>query len=271
MGFQVTSYRIHTAKLNGDMKIALLSDLHCREHGCENADLIRAVAETEPDLILCPGDLITANDHEHFRVAVSLFQELCRMAPVFLSNGNHETALAAADADAYEEWIGDLTSAGVHVVNNASIDLSLPQGRIRISGLELDFHYYRKMRPHRLTKATVDELLPNAKCENYHILLAHNPAFAKTYAQLGFDLIVSGHYHGGAVRSRRGRALFSPYGGILPRYGVGYHLLNGAELVVSAGLGDHAIPFRVNDPMELVVIQINGRSNHGTSGGTSGL
>ena len=72
------------------------------------------------------------------------------------------------------------------------------------------------------------------------------------------DLTVSGHYHGGVVRSPfTGRALLSPYGYPFPKFGVGIkELSEDRYIIASAGLGDHSIPLRIFDPRELVVIRV---------------
>ena len=101
-----------------------------------------------------------------------------------------------------------------------------PGGPADIAGLELPLGKYRKFKRHSLR---VDDLSSrigeSADSECFRILIAHNPEFAETYRKWGADLIVSGHYHGGVVRSPfTGRALLSPYGYPFPRYGYGHYV-----------------------------------------------
>ena len=88
------------------------------------------------------------------------------------------------------------------------------------------------------------------------ILLAHNPVFAPFYMEWGADLTVCGHFHGGVMRLRGKQPLLSPYGFLLPEYGYGHFEKDGKHVIVSSGLGEHAIPFRIHNPMELVSIDL---------------
>ena len=88
------------------------------------------------------------------------------------------------------------------------------------------------------------------------ILLAHNPVFAPFYMEWGADLTVCGHFHGGVMRLRGKQPLLSPYGFLLPEYGYGHFEKDGKHVIVSSGLGEHAIPFRIHNPMELVTIDL---------------
>ena len=90
------------------------------------------------------------------------------------------------------------------------------------------------------------------------ILLAHNPYFSKVYFQWGADLTVSGHYHGGIVRLTEHVILASPYFHPFPRYGAGDYHREGRHLYVSAGMGEHSIPFRIHNPRELLIVRMTG-------------
>ena len=53
--FKITRYRIRTSKIKGDagkVRIAFLSDLHNHVYGKENEELLLAIREAKPDLIL---------------------------------------------------------------------------------------------------------------------------------------------------------------------------------------------------------------------------
>ena len=58
------------------------------------------------------------------------------------------------------------------------------------------------------------------------------------------------------MRLPGGRCLISPYGFPFPKYGFGHFARGGAHLVVTSGLGEHKIFFRIHNPMELVRIQL---------------
>ena len=59
--FKITRYRIRTGKIKGDagkVRIAFLSDLHNHVYGKENEELLLAIREAKPDLILAGGDML---------------------------------------------------------------------------------------------------------------------------------------------------------------------------------------------------------------------
>ena len=59
--FKITRYRIRTSKIKGDagkVRIAFLSDLHNHVYGKENEELLLAIREAKPDLILAGGDML---------------------------------------------------------------------------------------------------------------------------------------------------------------------------------------------------------------------
>ena len=51
----------------------------------------------------------------------------------------------------------------------------------------------------------------------FHILLAHNPNYLKTYADWGSDLVLAGHFHGGMVRIPKFGGVISPQFQIFPK------------------------------------------------------
>lgn len=262
MDFVTVTYELSSDKLYGTHRFVLLADLHNTEHGPENADLIRAVRDLDPELILCPGDMILGRAEEPYRATIPFLREAASIAPTFLSNGNHETRLRLRPA-LYEAWEMELAAAGVTVLNNASAKVTLGRDQAEIYGLEIDETKYRKFRRPNLHADELDAHLPDlmrnrTERGTYRILLAHNPAFAERYAAASADLVVSGHYHGGMIRTGSDRALFSPYGWILPKYGYGHIRLADTEIVVTSGLGDHTIPFRLRNPMEIVNLEITG-------------
>ena len=95
---------------------------------------------------------------------------------------------------------------------------------------------------------------PKEGCCN--VLLAHNPVYFDTYAAWGADLTLSGHLHGGIVRLPLLGGVISPQMKLFPDYTRGCHTKENHRMIVGAGLGSHTIPIRINNPPELVVIDV---------------
>ena len=68
--FEITYYNHSSQKIEEPFKIALLCDLHNGEFGSGNWQLIQAIAEEEPDLILIAGDMVNLTESD-VSVAVS--------------------------------------------------------------------------------------------------------------------------------------------------------------------------------------------------------
>lgn len=94
---------------------------------------------------------------------------------------------------------------------------------------------------------------------NYSILLAHRPELINTYLHYDFDLILSGHAHGGQWRLPGIiNGLFAPNQGFFPRYAGGQYKFDNSSMIVSRGLAREStrIPRIFNRP-ELVMIEIS--------------
>ncbi len=244
------------------MVLLLIGDLHETTYGDHNADLVRACADVKPDLILCPGDMLTAGCPERMHIPVDLLAALAGSAPVFMSPGNHETKIRAFPG-IHRKYMQALRKAGVHMLANRGEEFAVRGNRISLTGLELPVKKYRKLRVPRLSAEELKELIGEVPEEGFRILLAHNPAFTARYLSWGADLTVCGHYHGGIMRLSGNRCLVSPYGLPFPKYGYGLVEEAGSSVIITSGLGDHGMPLRINDPTEIVVIRLKARRTHG--------
>ena len=107
----------------------------------------------------------------------------------------------------------------------------------------------------------LEGLYQKADPENFTILLAHEPQLMELYQDPRIDLVLSGHAHGGQFRLPGGRGLYAPGQGIFPKYTSGMHSFGESRLIVSRGLGNSVFPLRLNDPPELVTIDLYGKTN----------
>lgn len=91
------------------------------------------------------------------------------------------------------------------------------------------------------------------------VLLAHRPELLGDYTGVGVDLVLSGHAHGGQVRVPGIGGVYAPHQGVLPVLTVGVHLRDGTTMVISRGLGNSIAGVRVNNPRELVLVELTAR------------
>ena len=108
--------------------IAHISDLHNAEFGEGNAELLKLLAEIEPDLIAVTGDLVDSR-HTDMDIALEFMRGAVKTAPAYYVPGNHEARLSE-----YGELRDGLEAAGVTVLEDRAVS---PKGyaRVNIIGL----------------------------------------------------------------------------------------------------------------------------------------
>ncbi len=266
--FQVTHYELHSEKISKRIKIAAIADLHSFSYGTGNERLFRAVLESEPDLILIPGDMIVTAVTEKYEISLSFARQLCTLGiPVIYSNGNHESRAELPEferRDIYREYRESLEQAGVQILNNESREYKVNGVPVCVSGLELPLSSYEKWKKPYLEKDFIQNQLGTASRECLQILLAHHPAFAEQYASWGADVTVCGHNHGGLIYIPGAGSIISPQFMPFPKYDVGEFEFKGKKVFISRGLGTHTFHIRIFNRAELVVITAESSQSPGS-------
>ena len=258
--FQITSYEYRTKKITQSVKFVVVADLHAHVYGRDNDILIQKIKEQKPDIILVPGDMIVSRYPETYETAYQTFEKLTEIAPVYFSNGNHESRVSKVpvmQTEAFLEYENRVRKLGVHILNNASEEVILHGGKFCISGLEIPLECYGKGSYEPLPEHFIRDVLGDAKQDSVQILMAHNPMFAKEYAEWGADVSVCGHTHGGLVRIPGIGSVISPQFELFPKYDAGEFNFGDRKVYVSKGLGTHTFHIRVFDRAEVLMIRIN--------------
>lgn len=244
-------------------RAVVLADLHNKRYGRDNAQLLAAIRELKPDMILVAGDLFNAKPGARLDIALHLLEELAKDYPVYYGNGNHEQRVRLYPdtyGDMAERYAEGLAGIGIEPLINAHVQLD--DYGIVIYGAEIDRSYYRRRGVRPMPEDYLQSVLGKADKSRYSILLAHNPDYFPQYAAWGADLTLSGHVHGGMVRIPFvGRGVASPSIRLFPKYDGGRFDENGSTLLVSRGLGMHTIPIRLWNPGELLVVDFKNTSS----------
>lgn len=263
--FKVTHYSVALPKLAKKMpekKIVFLGDLHNKEYGKGNFELIQKIREEKPDMILVTGDMLVGKKGISFANAVALMKQLPDIAPVYYANGNHEQRMRERThifGDAYQRYHEELTNAGVHYLVNESMNVKWQGCDVRISGFEPPHACYDRTGRRYLNVDDLEKRLGEASKTSCQILLAHHPEYAQAYFEWGADLVLSGHLHGGIIRIPGVGGAISPQMGLFPKYAGGIYQEGKSTMVVTKGLGTHTINIRLFNPAEMVVLHINGK------------
>ena len=233
-----------------NFRIVQVSDLHNSEFGENNEKLITMLKKADADIIAITGDMIDSRN-TNVDVALTFVKEAVKIAPTYYVNGNHESRVP----EEYEKLQKGLVEAGVTILENSSADITIGDETITLIGIndptfrmELVDDTMEQNIAHQLASVIPDN-------ENYKVLLAHRPEYFDVYAGK-VDLVLSGHAHGGQFIIPFVGGFVAPGQGLFPEYYTGSYIKENTEMIVSRGIGNSIIPFRVNNKPELVVAEL---------------
>ncbi len=248
----VEHFEINSDKISGDKgyKIAHVSDYHNTKNGYLNDAVISSLEKEKPDIIVITGDLVDCRKTD-INKGVSFATSLVDIAPVYYVTGNHECNVSIENQSAFNGMIDDLKAGGVTVLRGGSDKIILHDGSV-INLFGIDDPYFHCGSASAVSKTTAElcsELDVDKK--EFNVLLSHHPEQMDTYSEYGFDLVFSGHAHGGQGRLF-GVGLIAPDQGLFPEYSSGLYKKDGTTLVVSRGIGNSIVPVRVFDRPHLI-------------------
>lgn len=247
---EVTFHHLYSPKIAGgeNLRVAVLSDLHDREFGPDNQDLIQQIAALKPDLIAVAGDMVNARDGDP-NVILNLCGRMVEIAPVYYCPGNHESNLMYEQGSPIESQLLEL---GVHVLVNRAEEATVHRTPLLIGGIPTS--------PEDYATYGAEFFREYEKSSAFKLLLAHYPGlYYGDLAEGAVDLGICGHYHGGQIRLPLLGGLYHGDTGLFPKYSGGLYRLTNGALFVSRGMGGHNGLPRINNRPELAIIDINGR------------
>ena len=220
--------------LENDVTIVQVSDLHNQVFGVGESSLLKKIEAADPDIIVVTGDIVDST-HTSYSIAMDFVEGAVKIAPVYYVTGNHEDRL---HGDKLDKFYDDMRAAGVIFLDDTYVDMGgYVLAGIADSSLE-SFDAYTAFSD-----------------EKPVVMLAHEPAYYSLYQELGADLVLTGHVHGGQIIFPGKGGFLSPDFTFFPEYYEGMHDLGGMHLIVSRGLGNSVAPVRINDYPELVVVK----------------
>ncbi|MBE7064466.1 MAG: metallophosphoesterase [Ruminococcaceae bacterium] len=240
----VTSYTVQDEKITAPIKVALIADLHNHEYGEDNSELLRIIRDSEPDIIAVVGDIVYKRS-DNTSVMKQFFADLKDIAPTCCCLGNHELALMNRGIDVKEI----MKETGVAVLDNETVFTEINGNAIAIGGLTYNPDY---------GTPSLEYLEEFASIDAYKMLLCHYPEYQWQFMKQDIDIAMCGHLHGGLIRIPNLGGLFAPTQGFFPDYTEGVHDFDGKKMVISRGLGSSSFIPRVNNPAEMVFVNIVG-------------
>lgn len=230
-----------------DKRIVQVSDFHNSMFGKDQSKILEKLKEAKPDFILITGDLIDKRNTK-IDVAVSFVKDALKIAPIYFVTGNHELL-----SGEYNILRTKLIDEGIIVLDNESVILKSGQSTLKLSGI-IDpgkIEGSGKVKKVNASLASIE-----GESADFSILLAHRPDLFEVYAKYDYDLIFSGHAHGGQFRFPFIGGLLAPDQGFFPKYDSGLFRLGKTTMIVSRGLGNSIFPFRLFNGPELIVVEL---------------
>ena len=248
--FEVNEITIKCETLPDDFqgyKIVQVSDLHNAEFGENNSDLLSAIKEQSPDIIVVTGDIVDSRRTD-VQIARDFVNNASEIALVYYVTGNHEARVLAEDEIDNVEL-----NKNVIVLHNK--DILLEKGKSVIQLIGVDDPDYKAVKDS--TEYMNKRLEKYCNNEYFKILLSHRPELFEVYVENNMNIVLSGHAHGGQFRLPFIGGVIAPHQGLFPTYDSGVYTKNHTNMVISRGLGDSIIPLRINNPPELVVVTLD--------------
>lgn len=227
------------AALHG-FRIAQISDLHVGP--TIRAGYVRRVVEAvnalRPDAVALTGDLVDGSVAE-LAPHIAPLGALRSVHGSYAISGNHEYYAGAGP------WLAHYRRLGMRVLMNEHVVIERDGARLVLAGIP-DYSAGHFDPGHAPDPAAA---LRGAPADaGARVLLAHQPRSLAGAAELGFDLQISGHTHGGQ---------FLPWIFFVPLqqpYTAGLHRVGRMWLYVSRGTGYWGPPVRLGAPSEITEI-----------------
>lgn len=231
------------------LRVAELSDLHGRSFGKNNVRLLRTLQKARPDMICICGDLF--DEKTDLTMLEPLLTGLTDIAPVYYVTGNHEWQVKNL-----REILQKMRAWGVTVLENEGHVLSRGGAEMVVAGVHDPCGPYDMKTPAALVRE-----LRSAQGNDFILMLSHRNDELAMWSQLGVQLVLSGHCHGGVVRLPFVGGVFGTRRELFPEYDAGVYRQDGTTLFVSRGLGYTNVHFRLfNRPHVPIMILRSGKN-----------
>jgi len=174
------------------MKIVQISDVHLSGY-MSNTQVRRAVDmanDLGADLAVVTGDLITGSG-DPIADCIDEIRHLHAPLGIWGCNGNHEIYARAEDEAAYL-----YAQAGMKLLRQENAQITFKGASFNLIGVD----YQRERTPRGQRQQTLSRVEPLVRRDMPNILLSHNPNSFNRAAELGIELSLAGHTHGGQIQ-----------------------------------------------------------------------
>lgn len=250
-----SEYTVESDRVKSEIKIAVISDLHNMNFLNDNKGVVKKIQSEEPDIIAVVGDMIDEYA-ENSENTLNVMTALSDIAPTYYSMGNHDKLFSD-----YTSYITEVENSGVIVLDDKTDKITIGENEITLLGLS-GYSFGEVENP--AYTALLKELCEN---DSLRLMLCHYPEFSQwfferdLYYESDFELMLSGHTHGGLVRIPYIGGVFAPNQGFFPEYTKGMYYVdkenkNPYNMLVTSGLGQDKRFIRLNNFPEIAFITV---------------
>ena len=232
-------------------RIAQLSDFHIGPF-MTSSDIRHVVEMTnklKPDLIVLTGDFITW-DPDTQQAAVDSLTGLKAPYGIYGCLGNHEM-MTHTEASITKLF----AQRDVRILRYERTPIQAGKESLNLIGVDYEYRRYWGHYNHHYVRQYLENVKPLMMPDQVNILLSHNPNTFDRAAELGIDLSLSGHTHGGQISLD----FISPelsIARLMTPYVRGHFKKPGGQLYVNRGIGTIAIPIRFDAPPEITLFEL---------------
>lgn len=225
--------------------IGMMSDIHSSVfmNKEDMSGYVRAMNALKTDMVVVTGDFVNSKTDEVYPFAEA-FSELTAQHGVYGCLGNHD--YFTKDVDFVARKVDD---CGVKLLRNDAVKIHKDGYFFNLVGVDdigrntdpLDY---------------MNKALAFAKNDAAKILLCHKPYYFQQAKDLGIDLTLSGHTHGGQIVFGVVDTTRVSLAALASKYISGLYTIGSSHLYVNNGIGYTGLPIRINCPAELTVITL---------------
>ena len=221
--------------------IAQISDLHIgptiKRPYVEN--VLDKISIHNPDLIAVTGDLVDGSV-KYLKSELQPLKDMIAPYGTFFVTGNHEYYSGV------DQWLDETDRLGMKNLINSNELISKAGDQIAIAGIT-DFRAHQIKPAHRSDPGLALRSVPDNITK---IVLAHQPNSIHSVHEIGADLQLSGHTHGGQFWP------FTYLTKIVNPYIAGFYDHYGTQIYVNRGTGYWGPPLRIGVPAEITLIRL---------------
>jgi predicted MPP superfamily phosphohydrolase len=228
------------------LKVAHLSDLHIGRMFVSKYLIKKTILKNKPDCIVLTGDYIEKTNQIKKFIRFLEYINPYKI-PVFIVWGNHDHKVFK-NYKCYDELKAILLNMNITVLENENKVIQKNSEKYFIVGIDELFY----------GKPDVEKAFFGTKINDKKIVLSHNPDMFFSIEDKRFQILLSGHFHGGQIYLPFNFEFKMLRSEILAKmkFTKGLRELNGHKIYINRGIGNVLFPFRFLSPPEIAYIYI---------------